>query len=494
MATISRRGLLAATATLSAAGGAAALDTPSAQARPPLNPPPPDPEFAEVSVHDPSVIVADGRFHVFGSHLAAARSDDLLRWEGYADLVTPQNPLFEDVTVELAEALAWANADTLWAPDVQETVDGRYRMYYCACEGSSPRSAMGTAIADRVEGPYRDEGIFLRSGMWDEPSEDGTIYDAQVHPNVIDPHAFVDAEGRHRLVYGSYSGGIFLLELDPDTGHPVPGQGYGIHLVGGNHARIEAPYILHSRRSGYYYLLLTFGGLDAAGGYNVRLGRSRDVEGPYLDPMGQDLREARADPDLPLFDDVSIEPFAAKLLGNHRFADGPQEGVGAGCVSPGHVSAWSDEEERDIFLFLHSRFPGTGEMHQVRVHRMHLSADGWLVVSPHRYAGEAASDARSSRLHREELAGDWQLVDHGRAISPELVESRPIRLHPDGSITGARSGTWRLEGASRATLDVDDMTYRGVFTRGWREDAGAWTVFFSVLGADGRALWGRQEL
>src|SRR5699024_12879846 len=48
-------------------------------------------------------------------------------------------------------------------------------------------------------------------------------------------------------------------------------QGYGVHLTGGHHARIEAPYIMSSEESGYYYLLLTFGGLDADGGYNVRI-------------------------------------------------------------------------------------------------------------------------------------------------------------------------------------------------------------------------------
>ncbi|MGP9539262.1 glycoside hydrolase family 43 protein [Brachybacterium sp. AOP43-C2-M15] len=210
--------------------------------------------------------------------------------------------------------------------------------------------------------------------------------------------------------------------------------------------------------------------------------------------MGQDLREAAADPDLPLFDDASIEPFGAKLLGNHRYADAEEAGPGSGYVSPGHVSAWSGEDEEDIFLFLHSRFPGTGELHQVRVHRMHVSADGWLVVSPHRYAGEPASDARASRLHRTDLEGDWQLVDHGRAISPEVVESLPVRLHRDGKISGSRTGRWRLEGASRATLTLDGEAYRGVVTRGWRESAGAWTLTFSVLGADGRSLWGTKEL
>ena len=494
MATISRRGLFAATATLSTAAGGTLLGASRAEAGPPRSTVPPDPDFTEVSVHDPSVIVTRSGFHVFGSHLAAARSDDLMHWEGVADLVTPQNPLFDDVTAELAEAFEWANTDTLWAADVSETPDGRFRMYYCACEGSSPRSAMGTAIADQVEGPYRDEGIFLRSGMWDQPSEDGTIYDARIHPNAIDPHAFVDADGLHRLVYGSYSGGIFLLDLDPATGHPFPGQGYGIHLIGGNHARIEAPYILHSRAAGYYYLLLTFGGLDANGGYNVRVGRSRDVEGPYLDPMGQDLREAKADPELPLFDDASIEPYGAKLLGNHRYADVAEDGPGAGYVSPGHVSAWSSPDEEDTFLFLHSRFPGTGELHQVRVHRMHISRDGWPVVSPHRYAGEPPADERGALPHRSELEGAWQLVDHGRAISPEVVPSRRIVLQGDGRITGAVTGRWRLEGGHRAAVVLDGETFEGVFTRGWRESAGAWTLTFSVLGADGRSLWGTKEV
>ena len=493
MATISRRTLFTAATGLTTAAGVTALGTSHAAAGPPGPSPLPDPTFTEVSVHDPSVIVTDGRFYVFGSHLAAARSDDLLHWEGVADLVTPQNPLFDDVTEELAEAFAWANTDTLWAADVSETPDGRFRMYYCACEGSSPRSAMGTAIADHVEGPYRDEGIFLRSGMWDQPSEDGTIYDAQVHPNVIDPHAFVDADGRHRLVYGSYSGGIFLLDLDPATGRPTPGQGYGIHLIGGNHSRIEAPYILHSRRTGYYYLLVTFGGLDANGGYNLRVGRSRSVEGPYLDPMGQDLREAKSDPALPLFDDASIEPYGAKLLGNHRFSDVEAEGPGAGYVSPGHVSAWADPDGEDVFLFLHSRFPDTGELHQVRVHRIHFSHDGWPVIAPHRYAGEPA-DPRRALPHRSQLEGAWQLVDHGRAISPEIVESQRIHLHRNGKITGARSGRWRLEAGHRATVILDGQTFRGVFTRGWRESVGAWTTTFTVLGPDGRSLWGTQEV
>lgn len=491
MSTVTRRTLLGSTVVLGAAGAGTLAATGAAAAPPPRTLP--TPTFAEVSVHDPSIVADGEELYVFGSHLAAARTRDLQHWTGVADLVTPENPLFEDVTVELAEAFEWASTTTLWAPDVHRAEDGRFRMYYCACEGSSPRSALGSAVADAIEGPYRDEGIFLRSGQWDQESEDGTVYDPLVHPNVVDPQAFVDAEGTLRLVYGSYSGGIFLLELDPATGRPLPGQGYGTHLIGGNHSRIEAPYILRSGESGYYYLFVTFGGLDAAGGYNVRVGRSRSVEGPYLDHAGQDLRECRSDPSLPLFDDASIEPYAVKLLGNHRFvqSDGRE---GQGYVSPGHVSAWTRPGTDESFLVFHTRFPGRGEEHEVRVHRLHLTRSGWLVPAPHRYAGELPAAATTARLRRPELLGRWQVVDHGRAISADVVTSVAVELGADGSLRGGLQGSWRVEGGSRVVLEVDGVRFDGVITLGWHDDLGAWTPTLTALSPDGRTLWGSREV
>ncbi len=138
---------------------------------------------------------------------------------------------------------------------------------------------MGVAVADKVDGPYKDLGIILKSGMWDQPSEDGTIYDARVHPNVVDPDTFYDAEGKLWMVYGSYSGGIFILEMDESTGKPVAGQGYGKKLLGGNHSRIEGPYMYYSPQTKYYYLFLSYGGLDATGGYNMRVARSTRLMG-----------------------------------------------------------------------------------------------------------------------------------------------------------------------------------------------------------------------
>ncbi len=184
------------------------------------------PVFSEVSVHDPSVIKTGDTYYVFGSHLASAKSKNLMQWRQMSSSVNPNNPLIPNVYTELKETFDWAQSDTLWAPDVAQLSDGKYYMYYNACKGDSPRSALGVAVSDKIEGPYKNKGIFLKSGM-EGKSEDGTTYNANVHPNVVDPQTFFDHKGKLWMVYGSYSGGIFIMEMNPKTGFPLPNQGYG---------------------------------------------------------------------------------------------------------------------------------------------------------------------------------------------------------------------------------------------------------------------------
>lgn len=448
------------------------------------------PYFEDVSVHDPSIIRADGHYYVFGSHLAAARSDDLLQWQLIGSGVTAQNPLFDNVLTELAQTLAWAQSDTLWAPDVIRLADGRYYMYYNACKGDSPRSALGLAVADEPEGPYRDQGILLRSGMWGLPSEDGTVYDALVHPNTVDPDAFFDAQGRLWMVYGSYSGGLFILQMDPATGRPLPDQGYGKHLMGGNHARIEGATIEYSPETGWYYLFTSFGGLASDGGYNVRVSRSRNPDGPYLDGRGFDMAAVKADPSLPLFDDASIQGYGQKLIGNFYFdrkLGEPGSGRGQGYVSPGHNTLHRDPGSGRWFLVFHTRFPGRAEAHQVRVHEMFLNDAGWPVVAPYRYAGQAAR-----AVPRGEVAGDYKLVVHEKPISAAVPASRDLTLGNDGKVSGALSGRWRVHGQNRLTLELDSGREEGVLSWQWNETAQDFVPTFSVTAADGIALWGSR--
>lgn len=480
------------------------------------------PVFQDVSVHDPSVIRVGDDYYVFGSHLAAARTTDLLHWDLVADGVNASNPLFDNVIEELEEIFAWSGATGLWANDVIQLQDGRFCMYPNLSQSDAPRASLALAIADDIEGPYVYQGIFLQSGMWDEISEDGVnIYDPRIHPNTIDPDAFFDQDGILWMVYGSYSGGIFILEMDPDSGLPYPGQGYGKHLMGGNHSRIEGPYVLYSPHSDYYYLFVTFGGLDANGGYNLRVARSRDPDGPYYDALGNDMADVKSNPALPLFDDASIEPFAQKLMGNHLFlraAGEPGTGQGTGYVSPGHNSAFYDPETGRYFLIFHTRFPGTGEFHEVRVHEMFINADGWPVVAPHRWVPythvpyrDLPFRAGSYPFYQErcrhkdycwnvetvslaETPGDYKLVNHGKDISAAIKYSEQVSLSPDGSISGAYSGTWQHSWGNRITVELDGVgLFRGVLSRGWNETSQQFVVTFTAQSIEGISIWGSQQ-
>lgn len=446
--------------------------------------------FKETSVHDPSILKVKDTFYIFGSHLAAAKSKDLMNWDTIATGVANGNTLIPNVKEELKEALDWAQTDTLWAADVIQLADGKFYMYYNACKGDSPRSAMGLAVADKIEGPYKNKGIFLKSGMWDQPSEDGTIYDATKHPNAVDPDTFYDKNGKLWMVYGSYSGGIFIMQMDEKTGKPLPGQGYGKKLTGGNHARMEGPYIQYSPQTDYYYLFLSYGGLSADGGYNLRVARSKTPDGPFYDAEGNDMIKVKANPDKPLFDDASIEPYGVKLIGNYlipREIGDPGTGLGAGYVSPGHNSAYYDPKTKKHFVIFHSRFPGRGEQFEVRVHEMFMNADGWPVVAPYRYSGDEDS---LKKLSEKDVLGQYSYVNHGKEISANIKQAVNVSLDSGGKLSGGVNGTWKLGAGNQLEITAEGTNYKGVFLRHRDPDTGAKTLAFTALSSKGVAVWG----
>jgi len=447
------------------------------------------PTFANATVHDPSIVKEGSTYYVFGSHMAAASSTDLMSWTQISTSAATPNSLIKNQAprTEFAEALTYAQTDTFWAPDVIKLADGKFYYYYCACKGDSPLSALGLARADAITGPYENLGLLLKSGKADSFPEVGT-YNANIHPNVVDPAVFYDHTGKLWMVYGSYSGGIFILELDPATGTPKAGQGYGKRLMGGNHARIEGAYIIYTPETGYYHMFVSYGGLDATGGYNIRAGRSLNPDGPYLDAAGKDLTDVRGAPGT-FFDDASIAPHGAKLMGNWQFLHHPSEPRTAsrGYVSPGHCSMYRDEATGKYFLVFHTRFAGSGETHEVRVHQLYLNADGWLVAAPHRYAGETLGTVTAA-----EIPGTFKLINHGKDISATVKTSTVITLASDGSISGASTGSWQLTDDHYATITIGGTTYKGVFSRQWDEDNQVWTLSFSALANDNVSIWGTK--
>lgn len=439
-----------------------------------------------VSVHDPSVIKVNKTYYVFGSHLAAAKSNDLINWIQISTAPTKGNKLVPNPTREFSEALKWAQTDTFWAPDIIK-LNNKFYLYYCNCEGSSPRADIGIATSDKIEGPYHNQGMFLKSGMWDKASEDGTIYDATKHPNTVDPNLFFDHNSRLWMVYGSYSGGIFLLKMNSQTGKPEPGQGYGKKLLGGNHSRIEGPYIIYNPETEYYYLFLSYGGLSANGGYNIRVARSKKVTGPYYDNLGHNMINTHGSAKK-FFDDKAIEPYEVKLLGNFQFYNKNKKAAGIGYVSPGHNSVYYDKEKDKYFIFFHTRFPGRGEYHELRVHQMFFNQQGWPVIAPHRYHGETIK-----KYSKADIVGQYAFINHGQKISSQIKNSSLIKLNSDGSITGSLNGSWQKTAQYGINLTIAGDNYNGILIKTWDSSLQKKVISFTAIAKSGnKAIWGSK--
>lgn len=110
-------------------------------------------EFSNASVHDPSIIQdkENEMYYVFGSHIDAAKSSDLINWSNFTNgYTTPNNALYGDLSANLAESFEWAGEDdadsfggyAVWAPDIfwnedfvnEDGTTGAYLMYYCVLQ------------------------------------------------------------------------------------------------------------------------------------------------------------------------------------------------------------------------------------------------------------------------------------------------------------------------------------------------------------------------
>ena len=196
------------------------------------------------SCHDPQIIREGDTYYMFGSHMVGAKCQDLRKWNYFANGVDAANTLFDNLLTEPYAAFDFVGKNTdngysVWASNViyNETMK-KYVMYFCTTS-SYVKSTLCFATADNIEGPYTYVDTILYSGYGKSNISETNLYDVlgknadisryleyggynnKEWPNCIDPAIFTDADGRMWMNYGSWSGGIFLLEIDPATGYPI---------------------------------------------------------------------------------------------------------------------------------------------------------------------------------------------------------------------------------------------------------------------------------
>jgi arabinan endo-1,5-alpha-L-arabinosidase len=208
----------------------------------------------QIGIHDPStVIFCDGKYYTYGTGGTSLVSDDGWTWRQGTRL--PRRGL---------------------APDVIHIGD-RYLLYLAA--NSGPTKADVNLLTNRTLDPASPDYKWEEGGV--VASSDG-VEDC----NAIDPGVFLDPNTKRLwLVYGSYFGYIRLVELDPGTGrrrNPVERP---------RNIAINSEASIMIYHDGWYYLLVTHGSCcrGADSGYNIRVGRAKQVTGPFMDNVGVDM-------------------------------------------------------------------------------------------------------------------------------------------------------------------------------------------------------------
>jgi arabinan endo-1,5-alpha-L-arabinosidase len=227
-----------------------------------------------VRAHDLSTIVkCKDEYWVFctGRGLPSYHSKDLRVWESGPRALSNAPPW-------AAEAVPQNSGWDFWAPDIIHLGD-RYLLYFAVSTWGKNTSAIGLATNPTLDSKdshyhWTDQGIVVQSRATNDF-------------NTIDPAVCLDVQGKLWLAFGSFWTGIKLIELDPITGCRRAQDSPMYSLA--HKDKIEASYIYP--HDGFYYLFVNWGqccqGVRST--YNIRVGRSASMTGPYLDKTGVDM-------------------------------------------------------------------------------------------------------------------------------------------------------------------------------------------------------------
>lgn len=528
--------------------------------------------LGRVSVHDPSIVWDQNSsfYYIFGSFRKVAKTTDMMNWTEVASGTDPEGavgvpwktgssdnalsadafstPAVTKVTIggvekdlPVFDAKAWSAKGTtgtyditgnLWAPDVIWNPEMNKWCMYMSVNGNSWYSSIVLLTADHIEGPYTYQAPVVISGFTaDNYTEtdlplvigEGTAFPSRYaapwaatskpsFPNNIDPCVFYDETGKLWMSYGSWSGGIFMLELDENTGlrdynvsyetSDTSDPYFGKKIAGGYYSSGEASYIEYI--NGYYYLFLSYGGLQAGGvagdnnygGYQMRVFRSKSPDGPYLDSKNTSA----------VYNAYRLN-FGANANDNNR-----GENI-FGCYgnwgyqtrgiyserSQGHNSIIAAPDGR-TYLVHHTRFQNLGESHEVRVHQVFQNEDNWLVAAPFEYTGEtvtSADIAGTQQIATANIPGHYKLLVHRYGLdhtAKETVTPVEIELKSDGTVTGTYTGTWTATaGTSYVQITLDGTTYKGVMVEQTMEPTNEKVVAFTAMSSsNGVNIWGHQ--
>ncbi|MCH5290844.1 MAG: family 43 glycosylhydrolase [Treponema sp.] len=463
------------------------------------------------NTHDPTVFKwTDGYWYMFGTdasygdehakatsgkHFQGKRSKDLVNWEWVPGIMDEAPDWIVD---KLNEYRAQMNVPTLkkseiswgfWAPCAR-VFDGKVRMYYSIVvdnyiktgkknteanyDGSwTERAFIGVAETTNPNGgpsAWEDKGFVVCSSSDKnlDYSRSGTNdWKAYFYFNAIDPTYFIDDDGTHWMVYGSWHSGFALVQINPSTGKvtkdgktdfemgvpwgsnaaELEKNGYGKRIFSRGTSRwqpAEGPELV--KYDGYYWLFFANDGLDVP--YQTRVVRAKTIKGPYYAIEGSKMTN---DVDGKRNGSTNIYPIVTHP---YKF-NNDDNGFGScyGWVGISHCAIFNDGD--DWYYMSQQRLPENvagnpysnaimmgGVRKLVWTPKNVGSSELWPMVLPERYGG--LTNEYDVPVIKSDIPGTWQHINLVYAYG-KMDIAKELILTDSGTMSGALEGTWSLD-------------------------------------------------
>lgn len=295
-------------------------------------------------VHDPVMIQHNGTYYLFatGMGVTMMSSPDMVNWNY-------RGPVFRE-KLTWAQELIKGFRHHIWAPDIIFH-NGSYHLFYSVSSFGKNTSAIGHAsnpTLDPEDPAYQ----------W---TDHGMVIHSLVHRdfwNAIDPNIIIDGKGTPWMSFGSFWGGLKLVRLTNDLMKVAEPQEWHT-LVKGQRSpflddaepgdgAVEAPFIF--KKDDYYYLFASYDYCcrKSKSDYNIRVGRSKSVTGPYLDKEGVSMAQG----------------------GGSMVMQGNEEWAGVG-----HNAAYTFDGSD--YLIAHAYLKSEDGASKLIIRNIHWDADGW---------------------------------------------------------------------------------------------------------------------
>ncbi len=510
--------------------------------------------YGAYDVKDPSVFYDEesGMYYCFGSDNVVVKSKDLVNWSGRTTYFEhPENASSNavisfsqfDSVAKWAKAHGYSEDETLSDKDNDRTpiapeivkIDGTYYLYFSLSKvNGSNESAIFCVKTNNLAQSistkeWEDVGLVISTCAGERANA--------VHPSVL-----VD-DGKVYMTYGGYysqGGEINLLELNAKNGllldsGSINGEGGKISASHGKKtfrsgvlvakpgavpgmsdnkgSLVSGADIVYNKDTGYYYLFVTYGYEGTS--YNVRVARSKDIEGPYTDAWGQKMDEYAKD----------MYSTGTMLMSGYNFTNSSQgrvsyTNVGRASIGSPNViktsdGGWFVASQSQLYYKVDSTITTGSTMAEekgiktnsapcLEVRELFWNESGWPMSMPEVYSGEAAKGG----VKLKELYGNWDIIvfdstsdkDDYRAVSRSqsqivsVMQKAVISQKDIKKDNGLNPGTSFAKSGKGYTITVDSVEYT-VYARtlwDWELNEGSIVIFGT--GEDGSLLWGKKNI